>query len=211
MKKCLTAAAESHIWREAEEKFRRIPEDFLQIKSITLGINLDSSGNALEAGIEAINPFYFVSDHPLEKLLHPGEALHPTNPLLKPESGQEEAYLALNRELMRAVDRVIRKELKKMRVDCATLLNQKLGIGEGFVNEIRFVVEFAELLTKMLQCCAEIRYLSEKTSYPKKATVDIGKTLDQIRLGYEASLIADSEGVWKRTLAIFGVEILANR
>ena len=102
---------------EILQTLRMIQEEHFDVRTITLGINLDPSGSAHEAGIVSLNPYYFVSDHPLEKLLRLGEQIHPTEPLLKPEWRQGDSYLEWNRELMRTLDQLLGKELKKLHID----------------------------------------------------------------------------------------------
>ena len=207
LKKYFTEITSSEEWYHAFETFEKIPKDLLRIKSITLGVNLDSSGNAHEAGIASLNPYYFVSKHPLEKLLRLGDEIHTAEPLLKPDRERYDLYFDLNRELMRTVDRVIVKELKKLHVEYRLLVCSDIGFHETLLHEIAFLTESAGLLTDLQACGVKIGFGRNDGTQETEYAVDIPKTVEKYKLGYADPVVVDKEGLSEKVMTIFGVPI----
>jgi len=205
LKKYFSEITSSEEWYHAIETFEKIPDDLLQIKSIMLGVNLDSSGNAHEAGIAALNPYYFVSNHPLEKLLRLGDEIHTAEPLLKPDRERSDLYFDLNRELMRTVDRVIVKELKKIHVDYTALLSGDIGLHEVLLHEIAFLTESAGLLTDLQACGVKIGFGRNDGIQDMKYAVDIPKTVEKYKFGYTDPVVVNREGISNKVLAALGM------
>ena len=108
-------------------------------------------------------------------------------------------------------DRMLCKDLKKLHIDYKTIMSKQIGIEDDLLNELLFVLEFTDMLTKLRQYGAEISCSIGNPSGSDKWTVHIGKTLTKIKLDYDAPMFADSEGVWERTLAVFGVNVRMNK
>lgn len=207
LKRYITEVTSSEKWHCAIEKFRKIPDDLLNIKSITLGVNLDSSGNAHEAGIASLNPYYFVSNHPFEKLLRFSDEIHAAEPLLKPDRERSDLYFDLNRELMRTVDRIIAKELKKLHVDYTVLLSGDIGLHEVLLHEIAFLTESAVLLTDLQACGVKIGFCRNDGTQETEYAVDIPKTVEKYKLGYADPIVIDKERLSKKVMTILGIPI----
>lgn len=208
LKKYFSEIISSEKWHHAMETFEKIPEELLEIKSITLGVNLDSSGNAHEAGIASLNPYYFVSNHPLEKLLRLGDEIHTAEPLLKPDRERSDLYFDLNRELMRTVDRVIVKELKKLHVDYGVLLGGDIGFHESLLHEIAFLTESSVLLSDLQACGVKLRFGRNDGTQDTEYAVDIPKTVEKYRLGYADPVVVDREGETNRLLDVMGMPVV---
>ncbi len=206
LRKHITEITNTEKWHHAIETFEKIPDDLLKIKSITLGVNLDSNGNAHEAGIAALNPYYFVSNHPLEKLLRLGDKIHTTEPLLRPDREKADLYFDLNRELMRAIDRVIVKELKKLHVDYGALFNDDIGFNETLLREVVFLTESADLLSDLQACSVKLRFIRNDDIKDTEYAVDIPKTVEKYKLGY-AEPVVDKEGLSEKVMAFLGMPI----
>ena len=205
LKKYLSEIASSEKWHHAMETFEKIPDDLLKIKSITLGVNLDSNGNAHEAGIASLNQYYFVSNHPLEKVLRLGDEIHTAEPLLKPDRERSDLYFDLNRELMRTVDRVITKELKKLHVDYTALLSGDIGLHDVLLHEIAFLTESAVLLSDLQACGVKLRFGRNDDIQDTEYAVDIPKTVEKYKLGYTDPVVVDREGIINKVLVALGM------
>lgn len=132
----LNEAAGSEAGQAEEETFAALPENLFSVKSLTLAVNLDSVGHAYEAGIVALHGEPFGRDR--------------VEPLVHPDQERYDLTVALNRELMGCVDRVLTEELTQLGADLDGL--RRAGVSDTLVREIQFVAEVSGSLLNVEEC-----------------------------------------------------------
>ncbi|MBQ7931004.1 MAG: hypothetical protein IJ334_08335 [Clostridia bacterium] len=177
-------------YRKIVQDFEKIPDRLENIRSVTLGINLDGNYNASEAGLISINEDYFSSASPIEQFLRMSRQ-NPAEPLLKiTPSDDAEKMAKLNLELMNTINRVIRRELKGRDVHTDTILRYNFGLSYSLVEEIQFAAEAAQRIREMREYGAAFVYTETLDG------TDIGDFLTcyrKMRLGYEINLYEREE------------------
>ncbi len=172
-------------YRKIVQDFEKIPDRLENIRSVTLGINLDGNYNAAEAGVISVNEEYFTSASPIEQFLRMSRQ-NPAEPLLKITASDDAEKMAkLNMELMNTINRVIRRELKGRDVHTDTILRYDFGLSEALMEEIRFAAEAAQVIREMREYGAEFVYTETLDN------MEIGDFLTcyrKMRLGYAIDL-----------------------
>ena len=136
----------------AGEAFARLPEDLFHVQSLTLAVNLDSTGYAHEAGVVALHgePFDGGEAVPLVRASDAGQ-----------NRKQLDAAYELNRELMDCIDRVLDREFRRLRMNLEELREGELG--DELADDIRFAAEFAGYLKGLEGCTVRFDVLSPET------------------------------------------------
>ena len=144
------------------DRLDRISVDIEQIKSVTVGINLDAQLRPREAGVTAIHSEYFKSGEWIDKLLRleftkkDFTCIAPLTPLSKKLTAQEQQLLqnalngALNKMMGQSLRRARGNSVRTLRVWCRDLL--------PLLPELTFLADARRLIAAWHEAGARVCY-----------------------------------------------------
>ena len=163
--------AQSEYYRELNEKLSQLAQRVHEVKSITVGVNLDAQLRPCEAGVISINAESFKSGKILDKILRMSfkndsmTCIAPLAPFGKGQSDNRRE--ALVSAFNSAIDEIFRTSVKSWRaiVDEYVLANTDFLL--KILPEIEFITRAGEVTKKLLSrncplCVPEIAPMSEK-------------------------------------------------
>ena len=161
---------ESDYYRELNEDLARLSSRIHEIKSITVGVNLDSQLRPRDAGVISINAETFKSGKALDKILRmsfKNDAFTCIADVVPFDKGQSDN----RREAMRtafhsAIDRVFRSSVRAWRAIVGEYVLDNTDFLLRLLPEIEFVSRVSELSRRLASagyplCTPEIRPVSE--------------------------------------------------
>ena len=149
----IKSEAESPDYKELKESFNKVDEDLLSVKSVTIGVNLDSNLNPKEAGLLKINSEVFKSGHPIDKFLRMDfkdsefHCLAPVTTFTLDKGNSEQARL--NIAVNNSMAFVMRESLNKCGNLIKTFLNEKMHAFLDMIDEFYFISKATDLLIHM--------------------------------------------------------------
>lgn len=145
--------AKSTDFKNLKESFEKIDVNIQNIKSITVGVNLDVNLNPKEAGLLKINSELFKSNNPIDKFLRMDfkesefDCIAPIT-LLASGSNIEER-INLNTAVNNTLATVMKDALNKSGSFIKSFLNDKLQLFINIIDEFHFISRAADFLIQI--------------------------------------------------------------
>lgn len=163
--------AESDYYRELNRKLSELTARVREIKSVTIGVNLDAQLRPAEAGVLSINPESFRSGDVLEKILRLNfkddeyTCIANLVPFVKRQS--ENQKMALSLAFNSAINEVYKSSLRSWKRIVQTYVLENTDFLLTLLPEFEFLVRGTEVLKALRQrgcslCRPDIRPMEEK-------------------------------------------------
>ena len=163
--------AESEYYSELNEKLAELTNRVRDIKSVTIGVNLDAQLRPATAGVLSINPELFRSGDVIDKILRLNfkddeyTCIAELVPFGKKQSETQKS--ALSHAFNSAINDVYRSSLKSWKKIVQQYVLENTEFLLGLMPEIEFLIKGTKLMQSLLDCgCVltppEIRPMSEK-------------------------------------------------
>ena len=167
----ISLLTESEYYKELNEKLSDLTKRVREIKSITVGVNLDAQLRPEHAGVLSINNEYFKSGEILDKILRLDfkedeyTCIASLVPFRKNQS--ENQQMALSFAFNSAINEVFKTSIRSWKKVVQMYVLENTDFLIRMMPEIEFVVKAAELMKKLEEkgchlCCPEILPMSEK-------------------------------------------------
>jgi len=146
---------ESDYYKELNDNLKKLSAKLHEVKSITVGVNLDAQMRPCEAGVISVNADSFHSGTALDKILRLSfrrdsrTCIAPLTPFGKGESGNRKE--ALNYAFLSAIEEVYRSSVRGWRTVVGAYVLQNTDFLLALLSEIEFACKGAELCEKLTQ------------------------------------------------------------
>ncbi len=145
--------AASEYYRELNEKLRELTERVKDIKSITIGVNLDAELRPSDAGVLSINSESFKSGDVIDKILRMNfkkdeyTCIAPLVPYVKGQSDNQK--LALSHALNTAINDVFKSSVRSWKKIVQSYVLENTDFLLSIMPEIRFLLHGASLMQEL--------------------------------------------------------------
>jgi DNA mismatch repair ATPase MutS len=162
---------ESEYYRDLNEDLRRLSSRIHEVKSVTVGVNLDAELRPKDAGVISINAETFKSGKVLDKILRMSfrnDAFTCIADIVPFDKGQSENRKeAMQTAFHSAIDQVFRSSVRAWRAIVGEYVLDNTDFLLRILPEIEFVTRAADLTRKLRErgyavCVPEIRPIAEK-------------------------------------------------
>ncbi len=149
----ITELAESEYYRDLNEKLAELTTRVREIKSVTIGVNLDAQLRPSEAGVLSINPEPFRSGDVLEKILRLNfkndqyTCIASLVPFGKKQS--ENQKMALSLAFNSAINEVYKSSLRSWKKIIQTYVLENTDFLLNLMPEIEFLIKSTALLQNL--------------------------------------------------------------
>lgn len=149
----ITELAESDYYKELNEKLSELTTRVREIKSVTIGVNLDAQLRPSEAGVLSINPEAFRSGDVLEKILRLNfkndayTCIASLVPFGKKQSENQKTALSL--AFNSAINEVYKSSLRSWKKIIQTYVLENTDFMLNLMPEIEFLIKGTALLQKL--------------------------------------------------------------
>ena len=146
---CVTELAESDYYRELNEKLQELTRRVREIRSVTIGVNLDSQLRPAQAGVLSVNARPFRSGEVLDKILRLNfkedeyTCIAELVPFGKKQNENQQTALSL--AFNSAINEVYRSSLRSWKKIVQTYVLENTEFLLGLLPEIEFVVKGTRL------------------------------------------------------------------
>ncbi|MBO7150775.1 MAG: hypothetical protein J6V82_03395, partial [Clostridia bacterium] len=153
--KFVAKLVESDYYKELNENLKKLSAKLHEVKSITVGVNLDAQMRPSEAGVISVNADPFHSGTALDKILRLSfrrdsrTCIAPLTPFGKGETGNRKE--ALNYAFLSAIEEVYRSSVRGWRTVVGAYVLQNTDFLLALLPEIEFACKGAELCEKLTQ------------------------------------------------------------
>lgn len=150
---CVVELAESDYYRELNEKLQELTRRVREIRSVTIGVNLDAQLRPADAGVLSINARPFRSGEVLDKILRLNfkddeyTCIAELVPFSKKQTENQKTALAL--AFNSAINEVYRSSLRSWKKIVQTYVLENTDFLLGLMPEIEFVVKGTQLQQKL--------------------------------------------------------------
>ncbi|MEE0969424.1 MAG: hypothetical protein U0M06_08655 [Clostridia bacterium] len=164
--------SESDYYKELNEKLGELTSRVREIKSVTIGVNLDSQLRATEAGVLSINPEKFRSGDVLDKILHIGQkddgytCIASLVPFGKKQSENQKTALSL--AFNSAINEVYRSSLRSWKKIVQTYVLENTDFLLNLMPEIEFIGKATAMMRELKERGCQL-------VTPEVADIDEGK------------------------------------
>ena len=151
---CVTELAESDYYRELNQKLQELTRRVREIKSVTIGVNLDAQLRPAQAGVLSINAQPFKSGEVLDKILRLNfkddeyTCIASLVPFGKKQTENQKTALSL--AFNSAIGDVYKSSLRSWKKIVQMYVLENTDFLLGLMPEIEFVVKGTELQKKLL-------------------------------------------------------------
>ena len=151
---CVIELAESDYYRELNQKLSELTRRVREIKSVTIGVNLDAQLRPAQAGVLSINAQPFKSGEVLEKILRLNfkedeyTCIASLVPFGKKQTDNQKTALSL--AFNSAINDVYRSSLRSWKKIVQTYVLENTDFLLGLMPEIEFVVKGTQLQRQLL-------------------------------------------------------------
>ena len=151
---CVLELAESDYYRELNQKLSELTKRVREIKSITIGVNLDAQLRPAQAGVLSINAQPFKSGEVLEKILRLNfkddeyTCIASLVPFGKKQTDNQKTALSL--AFNSAIGEVYKSSLRSWKKIVQTYVLENTDVLLGLMPEIEFVVKGTQLQRQLL-------------------------------------------------------------
>ena len=153
---------DSEYYRDINRKLEELTSRVREVKSVTIGVNLDSRLRAESAGVLSLNNDKFKSGQLIDKILHLDfrsdemTCIAPLTPYRRDQS--ENQQLALNSALSSALSDVFRSSVRSWRRVIQSYVLENTDFLMRLLPEIEFVTKAAELIRRLRDCGCTLTY-----------------------------------------------------
>ena len=169
--------AESDYYAELNEKLKELTNRVRDIKSVTIGVNLDAQLRPAEAGVLSINPQPFRSGDVIEKILRLNfkddeyTCIAQLVPFGKKQTENQKTALSL--AFASAINDVYRSSLRSWKKIVQSYVLENTDFLLNLMPEIEFFVKGTDMLRKLTEkgcslCKPEIRPMNERAFFAKE-------------------------------------------
>lgn len=164
--------SESDYYKELNIKLNELTNRVREIRSVTIGINLDSQLRATDAGVLSINPQKFRSGDVLDKILHIGTkndgytCIANLVPFSKKQSENQKTALSL--ALNSAINDVYKSSLRSWKRIVQTYVLDNTDFLLNLMPEIEFIGKATEMMRALEEKGCQLKV-------PNVADIDEGK------------------------------------
>jgi len=169
--------AESDYYAELNEKLKELTNRVRDIKSVTIGVNLDAQLRPAEAGVLSINPQPFRSGDVIEKILRLNfkddeyTCIAQLVPFGKKQTENQKTALSL--AFTSAINDVYRSSLRSWKKIVQSYVLENTDFLLNLMPEIEFFVKGTDMLRKLTEkgcslCKPEIRPMNERAFFAKE-------------------------------------------
>ncbi len=173
----ITELTESDYYRDLNRQLDELSRHVHEVKSITIGVNLDAEFRPTEAGVISINSESFKSGRVLDKILRLSfkndsmTCIAPLSPVMN--SRTESRREALISAFKGAMDEVFRNSVRSWRSIVATYILDNTDFLLRLLPEIEFITRASELEARLLRkgdpiCTPEVLPAAEKAFEAKR-------------------------------------------
>ena len=151
---CVIELAESDYYRELNQKLQELTRRVREIKSVTIGVNLDAQLRPAQAGVLSINAQPFKSGEVLEKILRLNfkddeyTCIASLVPFGKKQTDNQKTALSL--AFNSAIGEVYKSSLRSWKKIVQTYVLENTDFLLGLMPEIEFVVKGTQLQQQLL-------------------------------------------------------------
>jgi len=151
---CVIELAESDYYRELNQKLTELTKRVREIKSVTIGVNLDAQLRPAQAGVLSINAQPFKSGEVLEKILRLNfkddeyTCIASLVPFGKKQTDNQKTALSL--AFNSAIGEVYKSSLRSWKKIVQTYVLENTDFLLGLMPEIEFVVKGTQLQQQLL-------------------------------------------------------------
>lgn len=151
---CVIELAESDYYRELNQKLQELTRRVREIKSVTIGVNLDAQLRPAQAGVLSINAQPFKSGEVLEKILRLSfkddeyTCIASLVPFGKKQTDNQKTALSL--AFNSAIGEVYKSSLRSWKKIVQTYVLENTDFLLGLMPEIEFVVKGTQLQQQLL-------------------------------------------------------------
>ena len=151
---CVLELAESDYYRELNQKLSELTRRVREIKSVTIGVNLDAQLRPAQAGVLSINAQPFKSGEVLDKILRLNfkddeyTCIASLVPFGKKQTDNQKTALSL--AFNSAIGEVYKSSLRSWRKIVQTYVLENTDFLLGLMPEIEFVVKGTQLQRRLL-------------------------------------------------------------
>jgi len=151
---CVIELAESDYYRELNQKLQELTRRVREIKSVTIGVNLDAQLRPAQAGVLSINAQPFKSGEVLEKILRLNfkddeyTCIASLVPFGKKQTDNQKTALSL--AFNSAIGEVYKSSLRSWKKIVQTYVLENTDFLLGMMPEIEFVVKGTQLQQRLL-------------------------------------------------------------
>ena len=167
----ITELAESDYYKELNEKLKELTQRVREIKSVTIGVNLDAQLRPAEAGVLSINAESFKSGDVIDKILRLNfkndayTCIANLVPFGKKQS--ENQKMALSLAFNSAINDVYKSSLRSWKKIVQTYVLENTEFLLNLMPEFEFLVRGTQMLKKLQAkgcplCLPDIRPMQEK-------------------------------------------------
>ncbi len=167
---CVIELAESDYYRELNQKLSELTRRVREIKSVTIGVNLDAQLRPAQAGVLSINAQPFKSGEVLEKILRLSfkddeyTCIASLVPFGKKQTDNQKTALSL--AFNSAIGEVYKSSLRSWKKIVQTYVLENTDFLLGLMPEIEFVVKGTQLQQQLLNkgcplCAPTLRPMEE--------------------------------------------------
>lgn len=148
--------ATSDYYKELNEKLKALTERVKDIKSITVGVNLDAELRPCDAGVLSINSESFKSGDVIDKILRLNfkndeyTCIAPLTPFSKGQSDNQK--LAMSHALNTAINEIFRSSVRSWKKIVQSYVLENADFLLSVMPEMRFLLHAAELMRDISEC-----------------------------------------------------------
>ena len=148
---CVTEIHSSAEYVSLKEGTGKLLAQISQVKSISIGFNLDASLSPCEAGVLSINRTVIRSGMLIDRILRMGEKkeeeqLLSIAPLLPPQKAcREDEYNALTYSLYASLNKVFRRQLKQWEPEINRYITEQLGFLLELIPDLQFIISVTKI------------------------------------------------------------------
>ncbi|MBE6564045.1 MAG: hypothetical protein E7655_02060 [Ruminococcaceae bacterium] len=147
------AEAESEAYKNFRQGLETVAGNIMNVKSVTIGVNLNSQLRPKEAGLVSINTVPFKSGDLLDRILRLDfvhDEFHCISPLTAVASSlPDELQPVVNEELNAALAHILIDALRKSRAQISRYFYEKMEVYERISRELTFVLAVYRFLARM--------------------------------------------------------------
>ena len=167
----ITELTESDYYKDLNEKLNALTQRVRDIKSVTVGVNLDSQLRPVYAGVLSINSRPFKSGEVIDKILHLNfkndeyTCIAPLEPFIKGLS--ENQQYATTRAFYAAINDVFRSSVRSWRRVVSEYVLENTDFLISLLPEVEFVVKSSRIIAALRRrgialCYPDVRPMEEQ-------------------------------------------------
>ncbi len=170
----VAALAASEEYARLRRNTAPMVEEVRNVKSITVGFNMDAALTPYEAGLLSVNSTYVESGRMIDRILRldalreEGSRLYSVVPLTPTRSAcTAEEYAALTRAAYSALDKVFKKQVRRIEPEIHAYIKGRLYFLLEMLPDLQFICDLSDIQKRFLEaklplCVPEFRPAEER-------------------------------------------------